>query len=198
MAIRVLCVQDPSETSHELSTFVQHIRDLQLVARALNPCETLDYLRTKDIDVVLVDLSSPSTDGVELTRKIRQEFGEVRVVVVTASNQPEDIFAALDAGADGYILEGNLSTALEPALRSVRLGAVWLDPGIARQVLRAMEIKAATPTPTRILPTGLMIIPLLPEEETVLQEVASSSCVDGVCMIDPSFLDRLRRFSAAS
>lgn len=198
MSIKVLSVQDPTETKHELWTFIQQIRDAELVAQATNPCEALDCLKVRDVDIVLFDMGSPSTGGIEITRKIRAEFSDVRVLVVTASDQPEDIFAAMDAGADGYILEANLATALESALRSVRLGAVWLDPGIARQVLLAMEIKATTPTPTRILPTGLMTIPLLPEEKTVLEEVASSSCVDGVCLIDPSFLKRLQRFSAAS
>lgn len=198
MSIKVLSVQDPTETKQELTSFIQQISDVQLVAHAVNSCEALDYLRTKDIDVVLFDLSSPSTNGVELTRKVREEFKDVRVVVVTASDQPEDIFAAMNAGADGYILEGNLSKALAPALCSVRLGSVWLDPGIAKQVLLAMELKITSGAPARILPTGLMTIPLLPEEKSVLEEVASGSCVDGVCMIDPSFLKRLQRFSAAS
>lgn len=198
MSTKVLVVQDPSESKQDLQTFIRQMSNVEFVAQAVNPCEALDCLRVKNIDVVLFDFGSPSTNGVELTGKIRAEFSDVRLLVVTASDQPDDIFAALDGGADGYILEGSLSKVLEAAILRVRLGAVWLDPAIAQQVLRVMEIKATTPSLSRELPTGVMTIPLLPEEKTILHEVATSSCVDGVCMVDPSFVSRLRRFSAAS
>ena len=103
----------------------------------------------------------------------------------------------MDAGADGYVLKGN-NQGVEAAIRTVRLGAVWLDPGIATQVLEAIVTESSShKIKTRTLPTGYMPIPLLPEEKAVLNKVAGSNCVDGVCMIDPEFLKKLKRFDPA-
>lgn len=194
--IQILSVQSDDESRSSLQATLQHIQDVELIAQASDATEALQKLDDRIIDLVLLDLGLSDTNGIDLTKQIRKRHPNVRLLVITASDQPDDIFAAMDAGADGYILKGSIAKALDMSIRSVRLGAVWLDPAIAKQVLLVMEHKASIPT--RMLPTGVMTIPLLPEEQTVLFEVASSSCVDGVCMVDPSFVAKLTRFSAAS
>ncbi|MDZ4837622.1 MAG: response regulator transcription factor [Candidatus Melainabacteria bacterium] len=194
--IQVLSVQSDDESRSSLQATLQHIQDVELIAEAADAKEALQKLDDRTIDLVLLDLGLSDTNGIDLTKQIRKRHPNVRLLVITASDQPDDIFAAMDAGADGYILKRSISKALEMAIRSVRLGAVWLDPAIAKQVLLVMEHKRTIPT--RVLPTGVMTIPLLPEEQTILHEVASSTCVDGVCMVDPSFVAKLTRFSAAS
>lgn len=196
-SIQVMSVQSDNESRLNLQSSLTDFRDVELVGHASDSNEALNQLRDKKIDVVLLDAAASHMNSVELTRQIRKEFSNVRLIVITASDQPEDIFAAMDAGTDGYILKGNISKALGLAIRSVRLGAVWLDPAIAQQVLLVMEMRANTPTPSRVLPTGIMTIPLLPEEKTILHELAASSCVDGVCMVDPSFVAKLRRYTSA-
>ncbi len=193
--IQVLSVDCNDESRLALQSFLTKIPELVLAAHASSASEALSLLKDTNIDVALVDLGVPELDGIALTKQIRQSHPNVRVLVFTASDRPDDIFAAMDAGADGYVLKGNLSKALEMAIRSVRLGAVWLDPGIAKQVLQAIE---TAPSTSRVLSTGLMRLPLLPDEESLLSEVAASSCTDGVCLVDPSFLKKLRRFSPAS
>lgn len=162
--------------------------------RLRNPAEALQKLEDKHLDIVLLDLAGQDEHAIELTRQIRKSHPTVRVLVTTASNKPEDIFAAMDAGADGYVLKGN-RRGLEMAIRSLRLGTVWLDPGIAQQVLEAMVQASSSGSKKRTLPTGLLTIPLMPDERELLSAVASSSCVDGVCMVDPSFVKKLRRFA---
>jgi len=135
---------------------------------------------------VLLNLPAQNVDGIELTRQIRKLHPSVRVLISTANNKPEDIFAAMDAGADGYVLEGN-EIGLEMAIRSVRLGTVWFDPGIAAQVLDTI-VSASSNSSTRILQTGLLVLPLMPDDKSLLSNVAASSCKDGICMVDPSFV----------
>ncbi len=194
-SIQVLSVDSHDESRLALQEFFAAIPDLQLAAQAANASEALAALDEKAIDVAIVDLSLVGEDGVQLTKEIKNLYRGVRVLIFTASDSPDDIFSAMDAGADGYVLKDNLTRVLETAIRSVRLGAVWLDPGIARQVLQVVQ----TPTTktSRILPTGLMTVPLLPDERSILHEVASSNCVDGVCMVDPDFVRKLRRFSSS-
>ena len=149
------------------------------------------------IDVALVDLRLKDTDGISLIQQIREKHPSVRVVVTTASDEVEDIFSAMDAGADAYILKSNLGEALESAIRSVSLRTVWLDPALAKQVLNVIQT-ASTSRPGRVLPTGLIKIPLMPEEKSLLSEIAGSQCKDGVCSIDPAFLRKLRHFAPAA
>jgi len=191
--IQVLSVESNDAIRSKLQSFFSTIPDITLSAEAVNESQALQKLGATAIDVALVDLG-PDTDGIELTKQIRKLHAGVRVLIVTASDTPEDIFAAMDAGADGYVLKGNLTNVLEFAIRSVRLGAVWLDPAIAQQVLNAIQA-ATTSSSARILPTGLMTIPLMADEKSLLDELAGSNCKDGVCMVDPSFVRKLRRFS---
>ena len=173
--------------------FLAAISGVSLTDEATNRSEALQKLKTNPVDVVLLEVAAQDVDAIELTRQIRQSHPSVRVLITTASNQPEDIFAAMDAGADGYVLKGN-HKGLEMAIRSLKLGTVWLDPGIAQQVLEAMVTASSSSSKKRTLPTGLLSIPLMPDEKELLNAVASSNCVDGVCMVDPAFVRKLRRF----
>jgi DNA-binding NarL/FixJ family response regulator len=175
-----------------LQQLVATAPDLVLAAQ-VHDADALQALQENKVDVALLDLGFSDTDAIELTKQIRASHPAVRVLIITASDSGNDIFSAMNAGADGYVLKSNLKKGLETAIRSVRLGAVWLDPAIAKQVLEVMETMARTPS--RVLPTGIMKIPLLPEEKSLLIEVASGSCRDGVCMVDPDFVRKLRRFS---
>jgi DNA-binding NarL/FixJ family response regulator len=169
------------------------LQGIAITSEASSQEETLRILADQKVDVVLLNLPAQNVDGIELTRQIRKLHPSVRVLISTANNKPEDIFAAMDAGADGYVLEGN-ETGLEMAIRSVRLGTVWFDPGIAAQVLDTI-VSASSNSSTRILQTGLLVLPLMPEDKSLLSNVAASSCKDGICMVDPSFVKKLRRYS---
>jgi two-component system, NarL family, response regulator LiaR len=189
--LRVLSIDSNDQSRSALQALLSGISGLTDAAQAANSAQAMQALAVKSVDVALVDLGSP--DSIELTKRVRKSYPSVRLVIITASDSPDDIFAAMDAGADGYVLKGNVEKALEIAIRSVKLNTVWLDPAIAQQVLQAIENSAEKQG--RILPTGLVTLPLLPDEKSLLHEVAASSCKDGVCMVDPSFVRKLKRFA---
>ncbi len=191
--IQVLNVLSNDSSSRAIQTFLSALVGIAVSAETSSQEETLQNLANQTVDVVLLNLPAPNIDGIELTRQIRKLHPSVRVLVSTAKNKPEDIFAAMDAGADGYVLEGN-ETGLEMAIRSVRLGTVWFDPGIAAQVLDTI-VSASSNSSTRILQTGLLVLPLMPDDKSLLSNVAASSCKDGICMVDPSFVKKLRRYA---
>ncbi len=194
-SIQVLLVTGNDEDRLSLRTLVAGLPGIALADEASNEVESLRKLNSKHVDVVLLDLSLKNLDGVRLTQLIRKSHPTVRVLISTSFRRATDIFAALDAGADGYVLKGN-NDGLAVAISSVRLGAVWLDPGIATQVLEVVESQASSgKTPMRTLPTGLFPIPLYPHEKNLLNKVATSNCVDGVCMVDPDFVMKLRGYA---
>jgi DNA-binding NarL/FixJ family response regulator len=191
--INVLSLERSDDTKSGPRPVLWKIPGLKII-EAADTADALQKLRDNKIDVALVDLDAPGVGGIELTKQIRSAQPTVRVIISTSSDNAEDIFGAVAAGADGYVLKENSAKVIEVAIRSVKLGTVFLDPGIARQILHLMET-ATTTTPSRVLQTGLLRIPFLPDEHNLLTKVASSNCIDGVCMIDPSFVARLRRLS---
>jgi DNA-binding NarL/FixJ family response regulator len=191
--IRVLSIKSSADTEEVVGPFLSQIHGLTLVAEVKDEPETVQCLSQSQIDISVIEYGVAESTRIELTRKIKEAYPKVRVLIVTASAAPEDIFAVIEAGADGYLLKKNLAKALEIAIRSIKLGAVWLDPGIAEAMLEVVLIPI--PTTSRVLPTGVMPLPLLPAENNLLKELASSSCTDGVCLVDPSFLRKLKRFA---
>ncbi len=193
--IEILYVESDGQSGQALKGLLASYPDLNLVAEATSSLQGLEKLRDTKFDVALIELSEDDPNGIALLRLIRQLRPNVRIVIVTASDSADDIFAALDAGADAYVLKGSELDALEMAIRSAKLGTVWLDPGIAKAILDSMDSTTTGKKLTRVLPTGLLTIPLLPEEESVLNDVAGSNCKDGVCMVDLDFIKKLRRLS---
>jgi len=192
--IQVLSVERSDDSVSGPRPVLWKIPGLTIIVAA-DSSDALQKLQENQVDVALVDLAAPGIGGIELTKLIRKAQPKVRVIISTSSDSPEDIFEAMAAGADGYVLKENSANVIEIAIRSVKLGTVWLDPGIARQVLHLMET-ATTTNSSRMLQTGLMRIPFLPDEKNLLTKVASSNCTDGVCMVDPNFVARLHRLSA--
>ena len=191
--IHVMSVEDNDVIRHCLKTFLKNIGGFELIAEAKDAQSALCEINKQCPEVALIDIGLPGMNGIELTKHIKQEYPQIRVLMLTASENAGDIFDSLDAGADGYVLKGDFSTNLEMAIRSVKLGAVWLDPLIARQVL---QLTQSSRPASRTLATGLMPMPLSEEEKSVLFGVAESNCKDGVCLVDPSFLEKLKRFSS--
>lgn len=179
-----------------ISILLSRVDDLKISGVTSIEAEAIEILGRGSTEVVVIDMALAGVDNLGLIKKVRVLAPSARVLVVTASDDPQEIFAALDAGADGYVLKNSLYETLEDAVRSVKLGAVWLDPGIARQLVHVIETSKPKKN-TRILPTGLITIPLFPDEKTRLAELASASCKDGVCMIDPGFLKKLRNLAQA-
>ncbi len=182
------------ERNSEVRTALSNCADVTIIDEASDAALALTGLSEHSVDVVLIGVSPPAFDGIEVTKQIRKLHPTVRVLMFTSNDSPTDIFTAMDAGADGYVLHKNLSKLLEAAVRSVRIGPVWLDPGIASHVLNAIENGTVSPG-SRVLQTGLLRIPLMPDETSLLYDIAESSCKDGVCMVDPSFIKKLKRFA---
>lgn len=190
-AIDIFFVEDNEVIRFCLRNFLKKIPDFALVGEAHDGESALESIKNLNPAVALVDIGLPGLSGIEVTKTLKRINPGLRVLILTASDSQNDIFDALDAGADGYVLKGDFSVNLEMAIRSVKVGSVWLDPGIARQVLQ-MSQRQLTPTVERALEP---MIHLSKQEEDVLHGVAASNCKDGVCLVDPIFLKKLKRFS---
>jgi DNA-binding NarL/FixJ family response regulator len=132
--IRIMLVEDHQVVRQGLAALLASAPDLEIVGSVGNGQEGVESYRTLQPDVVLMDLQMPKMNGVDATRKIRQEFPEARVVVLTTYDGDEDIFRALQAGAKGYLLKGMPFDELLKTIRAVHSGKSRIPSPIAEKL----------------------------------------------------------------
>ncbi|MBN1261828.1 MAG: response regulator transcription factor [Anaerolineae bacterium] len=133
--IRLLLVDDQSLFRQGLKTLLSTQHDLEVVGEAGNGEEALRQAGALNPAVVLMDLRMPVMDGVAATQELRRRFPEIRVIVLTTFDDDRDIFAALRAGAVGYLLKDVASEKLFEAVRAAARGDSFLQPSVAARVV---------------------------------------------------------------
>jgi DNA-binding NarL/FixJ family response regulator len=145
-AIRVLLVDDQSLFREGLRLLLSQQADLEIVGEAGNGDEAVAQTRRLRPDVVLMDLRMPGTNGIDATRQLIAEGTAARIIVLTTFDDDEEVFAALAAGAAGYLLKATPSDRLVNALRLTARGESFLDPSVTPKVLAQFSRLANRPT----------------------------------------------------
>ena len=135
-SIKVLLVEDHFLTRIGLKSVLGKTDDIEIVAEADNGQQAVEMVDVCKPDVILMDVSMPIMDGIEAATTIRQAHPDIKIVMLTASDNDRDIFAALAAGAGGYCLKDAEPERLYRAIRCVNDGDIWLDSAIASRVLK--------------------------------------------------------------
>ncbi|HDR7792720.1 TPA: response regulator transcription factor [Bacillus luti] len=135
MKIKVLLVDDHTVVLKGLAFFLSTQEDLELVGEANNGKEALVKVGETNPDVILMDLYMPEMDGVEATARIKKEYPDVKVIVLTSFSDQAHVLPALKAGASGYILKDVEPDQLVEAIRSAYKGNIQLHPDIASALL---------------------------------------------------------------
>ena len=147
MTVRVVLADDQSVVREGLELVLRMLPDVDVVGTAANGAEALGVVRATRPDVVLMDLRMPEVDGVEATRRLRTEHPEVRVVVLTTYADDESVFAALKAGARGYLTKDAGSDEIARAIARVAAGDAMLDPAVQARLLDRFDAAAAFEPP---------------------------------------------------
>ncbi len=137
--IRVLLADDHALVRQGICQFLASAEDMVVVAEADNGQEVLGLVETTNPDVVLLDIQMPGMNGVEAARQIKSRFPQVRVLILTAYDDDPYIFAAVQAGADGYLLKRIDLDDLLRAVRTVHRGDAVLSPEVTARVMRQMQ-----------------------------------------------------------
>lgn len=133
---RILVVDDHPMVRSGLRTMLASVAGLQVVAEAEDGLHAISQVRKGGIDLVLMDLQLPRMGGIEATRAIREEFPEVRVLVLTSQVSGSLVKEAVKAGAQGYALKDATLDELSVAIRAVAAGASWLSPDAYDALMR--------------------------------------------------------------
>ena len=137
--IAVLVADDHPLFRRGIVELLAETPDMQVVAETGTADEVLAGLRRADVDVVVLDLGMPGTNGVDLLDRIRREWPALPVLVLTV--YPEDLYAvrALRAGAAGYLTKDSAAEELIQAIQRVRAGRRWVSPRLAEHLAALLE-----------------------------------------------------------
>ncbi|WP_211168113.1 response regulator transcription factor [Brevibacterium sp. 'Marine'] len=138
--IRVVIVDDQELVRAGLRPLAERDGDITVVAEAANGRSGLSHVRELRPDVVLMDIRMPVMDGIEATRAIVDDaaLNGVRVLMLTTFDEDENVFAAIRAGAAGYLLKDVSPSDLRAAIRAVAAGDALLSPSVTAGVMRAV------------------------------------------------------------
>ena len=132
--IRVLVVDDHPVFRRGMRAILGAEPDTELVGEATDGEEAVALALEERPDVILMDLNMPETTGIEATRRIREESPETAVLMLTMFEDDKSIFAAMRAGAHGYVLKGADGTQTLRAIRAVAEGESIFSPAIAQRL----------------------------------------------------------------
>jgi len=135
MTIRVVIVDDQSLVRAGFRMVLSAQADMEVVGEAENGADALRLLAATAADVVVMDIRMPIMDGVEATRRLCVGEGGPRVLVLTTFDTDEDAFAALQAGASGFLLKNVPPEELLAAIRVVASGESVVAPRVTRRLL---------------------------------------------------------------
>lgn len=113
--------------------------DITVMSQASSGREVLERLKAQRVDVVIMDITMPDMDGVETTTVISLRYPDVKVLVLSAHEDRDTLFAAIDAGAKGYILKDTEPEELARAIRVVAGGGSIVSPSVTPQLLQGVR-----------------------------------------------------------
>jgi DNA-binding NarL/FixJ family response regulator len=133
--IRIMLAEDHVLVREGTKEMLDREADMEVVAEAGDGEEAVRLAKELDPDIVVMDIALPKLNGIEATRQIKETSPRTAVLVLSAYDDDEYVFALLGAGAAGYLLKDVSTDELVEAIRAVQAGESMLHPAIARKVV---------------------------------------------------------------
>lgn len=152
MSIRVLIVDDHAIVLAGLRALLKGEMGMELAGEATTGEEAIQLSRAVNPDIIVLDLNLPGLNGIQVTRKIKHEQPEVRILILTVHEDEALLREAIRAGASGYILKHAAENELISAIHSVLIDDIYVHPKMIRALLMEQEPrKSSTAPPAEIL-----------------------------------------------
>ena len=132
--IRLLMADDHGIVREGLKQLFNLIVDIEVAGEAVNGGQVLDAVRKGEFDLLLLDMTMPGINGVELIGRIRSQQPKLPILVLSMHNEPQIVKRALKAGADGYLTKDSDPERLIAAIRKVAGGGRYIDSAVAEQM----------------------------------------------------------------
>lgn len=162
--LTIVLADDHSVVREGLKSLIAAEPDMKVVGEASDGLAAVVMIGRLAPDVAVVDVSMPGLNGVEATRRIRQDSPKVKVLALSVHEDRSYLRQILDAGANGYVLKRAASQALIGAIRAIASGGTYIDPGIAAKLVRRVG--------DGVIGNGVLIDGMSAREEEVLRLIA--------------------------
>lgn len=150
--IRLLIADDHPLFRDGLRVLLESVPDLQVVGEATTGNEVIAEAISLQPDLILMDIKMPGLNGIEATRRILQTSPHIRILILTMFDDDESLFAAIRAGARGYLLKGAGQEETLRAIRAVASGEAIFGPAVASRLLQYFSSARPTGKPTHFFP----------------------------------------------
>ena len=157
--ISVVLIEDHDLSRIGLCADLKQYQDIDIVDNAATGNDGLNKIKTHQPDVALVDIGLPDIDGIEVTQQLKQHQAnnpdfKTKILMLTMHNSEDSVMAAFAAGADSYSLKDVSMDNLVQAIRNTHEGNAWIDPAIARIVLKQAQSTKAISSPVTTSPSS--------------------------------------------
>lgn len=126
--VRILLVEDHKLMRVGLKSLFEEHKELEVISEAQSGKEAIENYKISHPDVVLMDLGLPDISGIEATKRIIENSGNAKIIILTSHLSEQEVMDALHAGACAYVMKDINIEILKMIIRTVKDGAMWLDP----------------------------------------------------------------------
>jgi two-component system NarL family response regulator len=149
--IRIVVADDHPIVRDGLNAIINDQPDMEVVAEAADGKETVQLALQHRPDVLLIDLRMPQLNGVEAINTIRAKWPQARIIILTTYDGDEDIYRALQAGAQAYLLKGMPRTELLDTIRAIHAGHKRIPPEVAARLAERISASQLTERELEVL-----------------------------------------------
>lgn len=142
--MKVMIADDQTLVRESLSIILGSHKDVEVVGCASNGKEVLNLLKSVHPDIILMDIRMPEMDGVLCTKEVKENYSDIKIIILTTFDDEEFIFSALKYGASGYVLKGVSTEELYQDLVTVYKGGSMINPEVASKVIKLFSKMAKT------------------------------------------------------
>jgi len=161
--IKVLIADDHAIVRTGLRALIHSESTMELVGEATGGYETIELVEKTQPNVLVLDLSMPDLDGIAVTRKIKPQFPNLHILILTLHEDEALLKAALKAGASGYILKRAAEAELISAIHTILRGDLYVDPSMVRRLLtdEALPSVPSTQSTEMLTPREIDVLKLI-------------------------------------
>ena len=144
LPVKVFLLDDHEVVRRGIADLLEVASDLVVVGEAATASDAMHRIPAVRPDVAILDARLPDGSGIDVCRDIRSHYPEIRCVILTSYDDNDAVFAAVMAGASGYLLKEIRGTSLVDAIRQVAAGKSLLDPGVTERLLTRLRVGEST------------------------------------------------------
>ena len=166
--IKVIIADDHKIVLEGLSSLIEPEKEITTIGKALNGIEVMDILKENEADVVILDIEMPKMDGIETAKLIREQFPDVKILILTMYNEIGFIRKIAEAGAHGYILKNKGMEELITAIHAVFQDEEYFSEEVTKTMISSMRKKDMAGE-VRLTKREKEVLPLIADGKTTKQ-----------------------------